>query len=148
MPLLKHIRQHKILLDTHIWLWVMSGDPILSKEFRTSFEHIHHEHGVLISPMSIWEIGMLVEKKRIELDMEIMDWVNQSLDSPGIRLSPITPRIAIESTKLSGEIHGDPVDRILIATAHEENAVLITCDKKILEYGSHKYITVYNPSSL
>lgn len=147
MPLLKQIRQHKILLDTHIWLWVMTGDQILSKEFRNSIEHVHRDHGILISPMSVWEIGMLVEKKRLELDMETMDWIDKALDMPGVRLSPVTPRIAIESTRLSGEIHGDPVDRILIATAHEENAVLITCDQKILEYGLQKYISVYNPKN-
>jgi PIN domain nuclease of toxin-antitoxin system len=146
MPLLKKLQQHKILLDTHVWLWAMIGNPNLTKDFSATFEKHLRSQGVLISPMSIWEIGMLVEKKRIEIEMDVMDWVNQALDNPGMQLSPVTPEIAIQSARLPGEVHGDPVDRLLIATAFEENAVLVTCDKKILEYGAGKFISVYNPS--
>lgn len=146
MPLLKKLQQHKVLLDTHVWLWVMIGNPNLTKGFIDSFEKILKGQGVLISPMSIWEIGMLVEKKRIEIEMDVLDWVNQALDNPGIQLCPLTPRVAIQSARLPGEVHGDPVDRLLIATAYEENAVLVTCDKKILEFGAGKFISVFNPS--
>jgi len=146
MPLLKHLKQHKILLDTHVWIWVMLGNPILTKEFSNAFEKILNMQGVLISPMSIWEIGMLVDEKRIEIEMDALDWVNQALEVPGMQLSPITPHIAIQSTRLPGEIHGDPVDRLLIATAYEENAVLVTCDKRILEYGAGKFFSVFDPS--
>lgn len=146
MPIHKELKQHKILVDTHVWLWVMAGSPALSKEFIQDFERILKGNGVLISPMSIWEIGMLVEKKRIEIDMDVMDWIEQSLETPGINLTPITPRIAIQSTRLVGTIHGDPVDRLLIATAHEENAIFVTCDQKILRYGKDKFISVYDPS--
>ena len=89
---------------------------------------------------------MLVEKKRINIEMDVLDWVEQALDTPGIELCPICPRIAIQSTRLEAEIHGDPVDRLLIATASEKNAVLVTCDQKILQYGNGKLITVFNPS--
>ena len=146
MPILRDLRKHKILLDTHVWVWAAIGNPILTKEFSEDFEKIVKMQGVLVSPMSVWEIGMLVDKKRIEIEMDVLDWVNQSLDTPGIQLSPITPRIAIQSTRLPGEIHGDPVDRLLIATAYEENAVLVTCDNKILKYGEGKFISVFNPS--
>jgi len=95
--------------------------------------------------MSIWEIGMLVEKGRIEIDMDVMDWIEQALEIPGIDLCAITPKIAIQSTKLEGKIHGDPVDRLLIATASEKNAVLVTCDYKILEYAKERSISAFNP---
>lgn len=146
MPLLKKLQQHKILLDTHVWLWAMLGNPNLKKDFITALEKIGQSQGILISSMSIWEIGMLVEKKRIEIEMDVFDWINQALDNPGIQLANITPRIAIQSTRLPGEIHGDPVDRLLIATAFEENAVLVTCDQKILDYGKGKFISVFNPT--
>ena len=58
---------------------------------------------------------------------------------------PITPRIAIQSTRLPENAHGDPADKILIATAHECNAVLVTHDQKILEYGKGRFIYVYDP---
>lgn len=145
MPILKNLKRHKILLDTHVWLWVMIGDSIL-KNFTDSFEACLGTDNVLVSPMSIWEIGMLADKKRIEIDMDVLDWVDQALDTPGMQLSPMTPRIAIQSSRLPGKVHGDPVDRILIATAYQENAVLVTCDKKILEYGSGKFFSVFDPS--
>jgi PIN domain nuclease of toxin-antitoxin system len=146
MPILKELKQHKILIDTHVWLWAMAGSSALTKEFIQSFERILKFNGVLISPMSIWEIGMLVDKKRIEIEMDVMDWIEHSLDTPGVTLAPITPQIAIQSTRLAGTVHGDPVDRLLIATAHVENAILVTCDEKIIHYGKDKFISVHNPS--
>ncbi len=146
MPIIKSLKQNKIVLDTHIWIWVMMGSSELTLSFRKAFDHSLKLHGVLISPISIWEIGMLVEKKRIQLDMDVQDWIDQALDVPGIKLSPISPRIAIQSTRLPGIIHGDPADRILVATAHEENAVLVTCDEKLFNYGSDKFVNVHNPN--
>lgn len=146
MPIIKEIKQHKLVLDTHVWLWLMMGSPELSRSFRQGIEQSQKHHGVLVSIISTWEIGMLAERKRIQLDMDPLDWVLQALDFPGMRLVQMSPRIAIQSTRLPGTIHGDPADRILVSTAHEENAVLVTCDKKLLEYGEDKFITVYDPS--
>ncbi len=146
MPVLKSIKRHKLLLDTHVWLWALTGNSKLTEKFAQTFDKILGTHGIFVSPMSVWEIGMLVEKKRIEIDMDVLDWVNQALEEAGLQVCPITPRIAIQSTRLPGNVHGDPVDRLLIATAHEENAVLVTCDEKILEYGIGKFISVFDPS--
>jgi PIN domain nuclease of toxin-antitoxin system len=145
MPIIKRLQQHKILLDTHVWLWVMEGNTQLSSAFRQALERTEALEHVYVSAISILEIGMLAAKKRIELEMDCLDWVNQALAFPGIQLSPISPRIAIQSTRLPGVVHGDPADRILIATAYEENAVLVTCDAKLLEYGEDSFISVYNP---
>ncbi|MDN3509391.1 MAG: PIN domain-containing protein [Candidatus Neptunochlamydia sp.] len=62
-----------------------------------------------------------------------------------MQLCPITPRIAIQSTRLVDEVHGDPIDRLLMATASEENAILVTCDKKLLKYATGKFISAHNP---
>ena len=145
MPIIKVIKKHKLLLDTHVWIWSMIGASMLKKSFHITFEKALKLQNILISPMTIWEVGMLVEKKRIEIEMDVLDWIEQALDTPGMNLCPITPRIAIQSTRL-GNIHGDPVDRILIATASEKNAVLVTCDRKILQYAKGKGITAFNPS--
>ncbi|MEI6243329.1 MAG: type II toxin-antitoxin system VapC family toxin [Chlamydiota bacterium] len=145
MPILKEIKKHKILLDTHVWIWAMMGDSCLSESFRQTFERVGKTHGILLSSMSIWEIGMLVQKKRIEIDMDVLDWVERALGLSGLDLCPISPRIAIQSTRLTGDVHGDPVDRLLIATAFEENAVLVTCDHKILEYAKSNCFSAFNP---
>ncbi|HNA62186.1 MAG TPA: type II toxin-antitoxin system VapC family toxin [Rhabdochlamydiaceae bacterium] len=146
MPIIKNLKQHKLLLDTHVWLWIMIGNSDLTANFRKAFAHSQKNQGVLISPISIWEIGMLVEKNRIQIDMDVQEWVDQALDIPGVKLSPITSRIAIQSSRLPGIVHGDPADRLLIATAHEENAVLTTCDEKLLKYGADKFVNVHDPS--
>ncbi|MBS0638092.1 MAG: type II toxin-antitoxin system VapC family toxin, partial [Verrucomicrobia bacterium] len=136
---------HKLLLDTHVWIWLMGGNSSLSRQFRTAVDNAQKHDGILISAISVWEIGMLVEKKRIEIEMDTLDWVETSLSSKGVKLVPLTPRISILSSRLPGTVHGDPADRLLVASAHEENAVLVTCDQKLISYGQDRFISVYNP---
>lgn len=143
MPVYKNLKKHKLLLDTHVWIWLMLGDERLNLAFRRATEQ--SEERILISAISVWELGMLVERKRIQLEIDCLDWAEEALTSSNIDLLPLTPRIAIQSTRLPDTIHGDPADRILIATAHEHNAILITHDQKILDYGKNKFIRVYDP---
>ena len=74
--------------------------------------------------------------------MECLDWVKQALSAPGISLAPLTPEIAVLSNRLPGEFHGDPADRIIVATALELNAILVTKDKKILRYSESNPLNV------
>jgi PIN domain nuclease of toxin-antitoxin system len=144
MPSLKRLKQHKILLDTHVWIWMVEGDPKIKASARKAIETAKT---VFLSPISVWEIGMLVQSGRVELELDRLDWVEQSIEIAGFEVAPISPKIAIQSTRLPGTIHGDPADRLLIAAAHELNAVLVTCDRKILEYGRGNYIHVFDPTS-
>lgn len=145
MPILKNLHQHKVVLDTHVWFWLMQGDKKLSNSFKNSINKCREMDHVFISAISVWEIGMLAEKKRIEFNIDRMDWIELALNIPGVNLLPISPKIAIQSTRLPEEIHGDPADRILVASAHDQNAVLVTHDEKLLEYGKGRYINVYDP---
>lgn len=145
MPIIKQLQQHKVLLDTHIWIWLMEGNSELSPKFLKAIDICQTLDNIFISPISIWEIGMLVEKKRIRLEMDCLDWVNQALNKTGFNVVPISPLIAIQSTRLPGDVHGDSADRLIIATAHVENAVLVTCDQKILNYGTDRFISVHSP---
>ncbi len=145
MPKLKKLQQHKLLLDTHVWIWLMEGNSILSRHFCAAVDNAQKHDGILISAISVWELGMLVEKKRIEIEMDTLEWVERSLASRGVKLISLTPRISILSSRLPGALHGDPADRMLVACAYEENAVLVTCDQKLLAYGEDRFISVYNP---
>lgn len=145
MPILKNLHQHKVLLDTHVWFWVMQGEKKLSKSFKENIDRCREREQVFISAISVWEIGMLAARKRIEFDIDCMDWIEIALDIPGVNLIPLSPKIAVQSTRLPEEIHGDPADRILVATAHEYNAVLVTHDEKLIEYGKGRFIHVYDP---
>jgi PIN domain nuclease of toxin-antitoxin system len=144
MPVHKSLGQHKLLLDTHVWIWLMLGDEKLSVSFRHTVEHYKEKELMFVSAISIWELGMLVERKKICLEMDCLDWVEEGLGN-GINLLHLTPRIAIQSTRLPENPHGDPADRILMATAYEHHAILVTHDQKILNYGKGKFIDVYDP---
>ena len=145
MPVLKKLHRHALVFDTHIWLWYFSGDKQFLESFKRAVEKCRDRDALFLSPISVWEIGMLVQKNRIELEVDVMEWINTSLEERGVTLAPISPKIAIESTRLPDTNHGDPADRMLIATAHEQNAVLVTCDKKLFKYGKGNYVSVYNP---
>lgn len=144
MPVLKSVKQYKLLLDTHVLLWYLTRDKSLQLSFIQMLDNAD-ENQILISPMSIWEIGMLVEKKRIILEMDVSTLFEKILAYPTVSFVPLTAEIAILSTRLPGEIHGDPVDRILIATSYITHSALVTCDTKILQYGKDHSISVYNP---
>ncbi|MDN3509390.1 MAG: hypothetical protein P0S93_05190 [Candidatus Neptunochlamydia sp.] len=75
MPILKELKKHKLLLDTHVWIWSLLGSKQLAQSFQKAFEQALKLDVVLISSMSVWELGMLVEKKRITIDMDVLDWV-------------------------------------------------------------------------
>ena len=85
---------------------------------------------------------MLESKGRLELKMNCAEWVRQALATPGLRLVALTPEIAIESSRLPGQFHGDPADRLLVATARIEAISLMTKDDRLLEYGRHGFVKV------
>jgi len=146
MPIVKEIKQHKLLLDTHVWIWLAAGNPVLSPSSRRAIERAREREHLLISPISIWEISKLVERKRLALDMDMTDWLRQWVELPGITTADFSFRVAVLSNRLPGEIHGDPADRILVASAYEESAVLVTADEKLLRYGQNHFISAYDPT--
>ena len=102
MSLIKGLKQHKLLLDTHIWLWLMSGEKVFKASFVRYLKERTKRQTVSISPISIWEVGILVEKKRIELEMDCLEWVENSLELTEFEIAKITPRIAVQSSRLPG----------------------------------------------
>ncbi len=85
---------------------------------------------------------MLDVKARIQLSLDCRAWVDKALTAPGMRLQALTPAIAIESTRLPAAIHGDPVDRVLIASARHIGAALATRDERILKYATGGHLQV------
>lgn len=130
-----------VLLDTHVWWWFAMGSERLEDSPALSWIRKAQElNRVFISVMSIWELGMLERKERIRFNQGLVTWVDGALSVPGVRLQGLTPSIAIESTRLPGEFHSDPMDRILVATARELNAYIITADALILAYANREYV--------
>ena len=95
---------------------------------------------LFLSVFSVWEPGMLESKGRVRLHTSCVQWVEEALAIPGLSLAPFTPAIALESSRLPGTFHGDPVDRIIVATARAMNARLLTSDKNIRAYGRQRHV--------
>lgn len=129
-----------ILLDTHTWIWLFSGSRELSQATIERINKAGKQGRVFISAISVWELSMLVAKNRITLSKPISQWVEESLSQAGVNLAVLTPKIAIESSFLPGDFHGDPADRIVVATARVADLILATKDRKILSYGEKKHI--------
>lgn len=129
-----------VLLDTHVWVWLMLGDNRLGGASRRMLEKAVSDGRLRVSVISVWEVAMLEAKGRLTLAADCESWVQEALAAPGIRLAELTPHIAISSTRLPGTFHGDPADRMLIATARESEATLVTADQAILQYGSAGYV--------
>ena len=122
-----------IILDTHIWEWWVHGDAHLPDHYRTYLE-VHEGQGLGVSAISCWEVAKLVQLKRLEVRGSVTEWVEQALGYPGIHLFYMTPRIAVESTRLPGTFHRDPADQIIVATARIRGCSLLTADERILQY--------------
>jgi PIN domain nuclease of toxin-antitoxin system len=122
-----------ILLDTHIWVWWVDENPQLSQRHTQLIQDSEPE-GLGISAISCWEVAKLVERGRLQFACSIEAWMEQAVAYPGIELLPLTPQIAIESTKLPGDFHRDPADQIIVATARVHDLSLLTVDRLILGY--------------
>ncbi len=123
-----------IVLDTHAWLWWVSNPELLSESASAALEEAVRDRSVHVSSISSWEVAMLVRKGRLQLTMDVRDWILRSEALPFLTFVPVDNAIAVQSTRLPGELHGDPADRIIIATAQSLGATLLTKDDKILAY--------------
>ena len=132
-----------LLLDTHIWLWYAEGaiDRLRPAHVKI-LDETRRKHGLLVSAISVWEIGALSAKGRVQLSIPLRDWVAKALDVPGIHLAPLDAVSAAESTLLPGRAHGDPADRFLIATARTHGVALATRDEEIIHYGKSGFLRV------
>jgi PIN domain nuclease of toxin-antitoxin system len=131
----------KILLDTHVFLWLMEGSAELSKKAQDQINYIAKHNGkICVSAITIWEISMLEQKKRIVLREPVLKWVQEALEAPFIDLVHLSPEVSVESCELPGEFHGDPADRMIVATARILKMPLITRDDRILQYAKAGYL--------
>jgi PIN domain nuclease of toxin-antitoxin system len=129
-----------IMLDTHVWLWFISNPELLSKKASRTVDSAFRKEKIFISSISAWEIALLVYNKRLQLTLDAADWVAQSERLPFFEFVSVDNAIAIKSVSLPKPLHGDPADRIIIATAISLGASLVTKDDKILNYRHVKTI--------
>lgn len=120
-----------IVLDTHIWFWWINEDRLNLESVRQ--EQIACAEIIAVSAISCFEIAWLERHRRISLPCEPSEWFEKALSHSSIELLPITPAIATRAVNMH-EHHSDPQDRIIIATAVEHNAKLMSSDGKFSRY--------------
>lgn len=125
-----------IVLDTHAWIWLTSDPERLGSVARRA---IRRERGRGVAAISCRELAMLAERGRIELDRDPVAWMDESLHAEKIELLPLTPAVAVASAQL-GSFHGDPADRLIVATALTHGASLVTKDERIWKLGLVKTV--------
>lgn len=128
----------KYLLDTHVWIWWHMSPQKLSRKVRSIISREEKYQEILLSAISPWEFSKLLEKGRIGVSCDPEEWIKEAMAMPKLRLVPISPILSYRSTVLPQPFHDDPADQIIAATAREEKAVILTRDKKILEYSHVK----------
>lgn len=126
-----------LLLDTHIALWLDNGDDRLLPTTRALIDGCWRGGGtILLSAVTAWEIALLVDTGRIDLDVPVEAWVERFLGRPGIEAVPLGHRAASQSYRLHHLEYRDPADRLLIATAIELACPLVTYDERIARFGA------------
>lgn len=136
-------RGETLLLDTHVWIWIMEGESsLLSPRARGEIATVSQTGTLWMSAISVWEVALLEARGRVSLRQPVGEWIEALLRGPGARLLPVEPEIAVDSTRLPGSPHADPADRILMASARVTGSRLVTCDTRILHYASDGHVPV------
>lgn len=131
-----------MLLDTHVWLWFIDADRRLGRRARAAIERATSGKGAKISAISLWEVTLLQAKRRIALREDVGDWLKEKIALPGIDVAPLSLEVSVESTRLPGSLHSDPVDRFIVATARCLGLPLATADTRILDYAKGGHLSV------
>ncbi|OGU37104.1 MAG: twitching motility protein PilT [Ignavibacteria bacterium GWB2_35_6b] len=122
-----------VTVDTHIVIWNALQAELISSAAEKALQNANENGSIIFPDIILWEIAMLVKKKRLIIESSYKEFINLLLASNNYQLQEITPEIAELSTELPGEINLDPADRIIAATSIILNAPLITADKNLLK---------------
>ena len=117
------------MLDTHVWLWGLLDPSRLAKKTRALLAA--EDATLCLSPMSVWETSLLVERKRLEVNTDTRTWIQDAIASSGVVEAPVNHEVAVQSRELELK-HDDPADRFIAATASVYQLALITADERLL----------------
>lgn len=119
----------KLLLDTHIWLWTVGEPDRVARRVISEFKDLQNE--LWLSPISVWEALMLRRKGRLQIPGDLNSWLIDS--TANLREAPLTREIVLTAELL--QLHADPADRFLAATAKVLDLTLVTADHRLLGLG-------------
>lgn len=124
-----------IVLDTHVILWDALAPERLSELARETIVQANENDGLIICDISLWEIAMLLQKGRVQVEVDSQTFINLLLQANKSRVLAISPQIAVLAAQFPAEINKDPADRLIAATALVENATLITANRNLRAAG-------------
>ena len=130
-----------LLLDTHVWLWFMLGDPELAISERNAINRAAASGDLKIAAISVWEAALSALRGRVALGQHLAQWMSEAVSAPGLSIEPLLPQVAVEACSLPEAFHRDPADRLMVATARVANATLMTRDRRILDYAARGHLT-------
>ncbi len=130
-----------ILLDTCATIWLAEGAPISRVAQQALLEAAERNQPIFISPITAWEIGLLVSKERLKLSVDPQVWFDRLGANSKIRITELSGRILIASSFLPGSPPKDPADRIVAATARENGFRLMTRDRPLLKYAEDGHVS-------
>jgi PIN domain nuclease of toxin-antitoxin system len=130
-----------LLLDTHIWVWLESGESELSADARRIIGSALGRGALRIAAISLWELALLASRGRISLDKPPKAWIDEALADPGPTIEPIDAQVALECCHLLSSFHRDPADQLIVATARVIGATLMTRDRRILDYAAAGHVS-------
>lgn len=120
----------KLLLDTHIWVWSLVTPDALRP--RVARELVNPANELWLSPISVWETMLLLERGKLVADGDATEWLERMVRATPAREAPLTHEVAIQSRRVSAP-HADPADRFLAATALVHDMTLVTADARLLK---------------
>lgn len=121
-----------IVADTHVIIWDALKPNLLSDAAQEAITKANETDGIIICDVSLWEIAMLMEKKRLTTKDSYREFIDLVLMSNKYQIQCITPEIANAATSFPEEINNDPADRIIAATSLVLNTALVTADRSLL----------------
>jgi len=129
-----------IVLDTHVLIWWVNDPAALSSPAQMAINAAMESKSIHVSSISSWEIALLSERGRLQLSLDVRDWLCRCETLPFLTFVPVSNAIAVESVRLPEFPHADPADRIIAATALSLGAPLVTKDDKLRNYPHLKSI--------
>jgi PIN domain nuclease of toxin-antitoxin system len=131
-----------ILLDTHIWIWWLTPGSSLKSKERAALDTAAQRQPLAISAISLWEAQLLFAKRRLHLPLPFADWLSRATDTRMINVLPLDVDAVIALDSLPATFHGDPADRMIVATARAHALSLATKDSAIRR---SKLVTIWKP---
>ena len=126
-----------LLLDTHVWLWTAEGNARrIGRRARQFISRAERRAEVYVSPASIFEIAALHTLGRLRLARPVDSWIREAVEGVELRIAPLSAEVAVDAGLIPRTALPDPLDRLLVATAREAQATILTADDRILQYAA------------